>query len=102
VDARGQVVYVKLSVVMGLGWVLGFVAAFTDWSALWYAFVVVNSLQGALLCVAFVVTRQVSRLLADCIARCRRPVADTAAPTSNERAPTSPADDTEVARLSLT
>jgi len=41
-----QVIYVKLSVVMGLGWVLGFIAAFTDWTPLWYSFIVVNSLQG--------------------------------------------------------
>ena len=54
-----QIIYVKLSVVMGLGWLLGFVAAFVDWSGLWYIFIVVNSLQGAMLCVAFVVTRQV-------------------------------------------
>jgi len=51
---------VKLSVVMGLGWVLGFVAAFADWPTLWYVFIVVNSLQGAMLCVAFVATRQVN------------------------------------------
>jgi len=54
---------------MGLGWVLGFVAAFTDWPALWYIFIVVNSLQGAMLCAAFVLTRQVLRLLADCVRR---------------------------------
>jgi len=51
---------VKLSVVMGLGWVLGFVAAFADWPALWYVFIAVNSLHGAMLCVAFVATRQVN------------------------------------------
>jgi len=51
---------VKLSVVMGLGWVLGFVAAFADSPALWYVFVVVNLLQSAMLCIAFVATRQVN------------------------------------------
>jgi len=55
-----QVIYVKLSVVMGLGWVLGFVAAFADWPALWYVFVVVNSLQGAMLGYTFVATQQVN------------------------------------------
>ena len=82
-----QIIYVKLSVVMGLGWVVGFVAAFVDWPGLWYVFIVINSLQGALLCVAFVATRQVTRLLADCVRPLvRRRVSGTATTTSNDLA----------------
>ena len=102
-----QIIYVKLSVVMGLGWVLGFVAAFTDWSVLWYAFIVVNSLQGAMLCAAFVVTRQVMRLLADCIRPLRRRAAGG---TSNDLSQSlktpavetpGPSNNTAVMRLSV-
>ena len=86
-----QIIYVKLSVVMGLGWVLGFVAAFTDWPVLWYAFIVVNSLQGAMLCAAFVVTRQVMRMLADCITSLRRRAVTG---TSNDQSLKPPARET--------
>jgi len=103
VPACAQVIYVKLSVVMGLGWVLGFVAAFTDWPALLHVFIVVNSLQGALLCVAFVATRQVMRLLADCIGPlCHRPASVAQLSSSQSpKSPTTPGINTEVARLSL-
>lgn len=94
---------------MGLGWVLGFVAAFADWPALWYAFIVVNSSQGALLCAAFVVTRQVLRLLAD---DCVRPLlvlvgrrdSGTAAAVSTKAAGSSSqthGDSTAITRMSL-
>jgi len=96
------VIYVKLSVVMGLGWVLGFVAAFTDWQALWYVFVVVNSLQGALLCVAFVVTRQVARLLVDCVRTSRHTAPpDAGKPHFNKlKSATTPGSSYDVARMS--
>ena len=73
-ECCAQVIYVKLSVVMGLGWVLGFVATYVDWPVLTYVFIVVTSLQGAMLCAAFVVTRQVIRMLVDCIRPLRRRV----------------------------
>jgi len=112
-----QVIYVKLSVVMGLGWLLGFVAAYVDRPALWYAFIVANSLQGALLCAAFILTRQVARLITDCVrpllsGRGRGATPATAPSSSNnELSPSQtgraksaaiPHDDTEIARLSLT
>jgi len=103
-----QVIYVKLSVVMGLSWLVGFVAAATDWTALWYLFIVVNSLLGALLCAAFVVTRQVKRLLADCVRPLRRraPFGTAAAGISASESMKSPevqtpGISTEVMRLSL-
>ena len=65
-DAVGHLVlYVKLSFVVGLPWVFGFLAALNDWTVLWYLFIVFNSLQGAFVCFTFVCTRNVFRLLAD-------------------------------------
>jgi hypothetical protein len=63
-------IYGKLSVVMGLGWMVGFVAAFADSSFLWILFVVLNSLQGAFICAAFVLTRQVLRLICESVRSC--------------------------------
>ena len=92
----------KLSVVMGLGWVLGFAAAFIAWSWLWYVFIIVNSLQGAMLCVAFVATRQVKRLLADCLRPLRRrAVSGTGVTSSNQLSSAILTPGTEMLRLSL-
>lgn len=46
-------VYVKLALVMGATWTLGFVAPFARVQALWHAFVILNSLQGAFVFFAF-------------------------------------------------
>jgi hypothetical protein len=63
-------IYAKLSVVMGLGWMIGFLATFTGLTALWYVFIVFNSLQGAFICLAFVITRQVLRLAQEQCRQC--------------------------------
>jgi len=55
--------YAKLSFVMGLSWVFGFVASIYDWTVFWYMFVIFNSLQGAFICLSFVCTAKVFRLL---------------------------------------
>ena len=52
----------KLSVVMGLGWVLGFVAAFADHPPLWYAFIILVSLQGMKLDTANFISARVNGL----------------------------------------
>ena len=57
--------YVKLSLLMGLTWIFAFVAALTRLWALWYAFIVLNMLQGVFICIAFICTRKVFRLLRD-------------------------------------
>ena len=63
-DDRNQFgLYVKLSTIMGLTWVFGFIALLVDLPVLWYVFVVFNTLQGAFICFAFVCTRKVFRLL---------------------------------------
>lgn len=46
-------IYVKLGLIMGLGWVSGFVAALADLPGLWYPFIVLNALQGAFIFVTF-------------------------------------------------
>ena len=63
-DDRNQFgLYVKLSTIMGLTWVFGFIASLVDLPVLWYVFVVFNTLQGAFIFFAFVCTRKVFRLL---------------------------------------
>jgi len=54
--------YLKLAVVMGLGWSTGLAAGFADQvDGLWYAFIVLNTLQGLLIFVSFTCTRKVWR-----------------------------------------
>ena len=55
--------YIKLSSIMGLTWIFGFIAAIFDSEVLWYFFIIFNSLQGAFICVSFVMTRQVLGLI---------------------------------------
>lgn len=46
-------IYFKLALVMGMTWTFGFVAPFANIQALWYIFVILNSLQGAFVLFAF-------------------------------------------------
>ncbi len=55
--------YIKLSVVMGLTWIFGFLATLTETEFLWYIFIILNSLQGAFICLSFVMTRKVWKLI---------------------------------------
>lgn len=45
--------YVKLALIMGLGWTFGFIAGLADRPELWYAFILLNALQGAFIFIAF-------------------------------------------------
>lgn len=54
-------VYVKLSLIMGLTWIFGLLATLTAWIVLWYAFICLNSLQGAFLALVFICTKKVYR-----------------------------------------
>ncbi|KAL1476530.1 hypothetical protein MTO96_036430 [Rhipicephalus appendiculatus] len=67
--ANGQqgrlALYVKLAVVLGLTWVFGFAAALTGVQALWYPFIVLCSLQGAFIFLAFTFKRSVLRMVLD-------------------------------------
>lgn len=57
------VLYIKLALIMGLGWIFGFVAALTGRPVLWYPFTVFNGLQGAFIFMAFDCKRKTYELL---------------------------------------
>ncbi len=48
---------------MGLTWIFGFIASLTDISILWYPFIVLNGLQGAVIFFAFTFKPKVWNLL---------------------------------------
>jgi len=62
-DKVRLILYIKLSAIMGLTWLFGFIATLAQVSALWYIFILFNSLQGAFICLTFVCTKKVCRLL---------------------------------------
>lgn len=47
------ILYFKLAVIMGLGWLLGVVAGLAELPVLWYPFIVLNALQGAFIFITF-------------------------------------------------
>ena len=57
------ILYAKLSTIMGLTWVFGYVGAVTGSSVIWYFFSVFNSLQGLFICIAFLCNSKVRKLL---------------------------------------
>ena len=57
------VLSVKLAVIMGLGWISGFVAAMADLPGLWYPFIVLNATQGAFIFLAFNCKRKIYYML---------------------------------------
>ncbi len=57
-DTNNFQVYVKLFILMGITWSLGFVVAFTDSDIIEYIFAIVNSLQGVFIFIAFVCTKR--------------------------------------------
>ncbi|XP_076458451.1 uncharacterized protein LOC143292149 [Babylonia areolata] len=73
-DEGGRMaIYVKLTVVMGITWVFGFLAALVPGNkVLTYCFVIMNSLQGLFICLSFVFTRKVLSLLRDKLCRRRK------------------------------
>ncbi|XP_056008745.1 adhesion G protein-coupled receptor E3-like [Ostrea edulis] len=58
-------IYIKLSVVMGLTWCFGFSAAATNSQALWYLFIFFNALQGFFIATFFVCTKKVFQIIRD-------------------------------------
>lgn len=56
-------IYVKLSLVMGLTWVFGFLAALLKMELFWYLFIGFNAFQGVFICFAFVLNKKVFKLL---------------------------------------
>ena len=60
-DQKQFGIYVKLSSVMGFTWVFGFLANLTVFTAFWYVFIVLNTLQGVFIGISFVFNRRVMR-----------------------------------------
>ncbi|XP_041453440.1 adhesion G-protein coupled receptor D1-like [Lytechinus variegatus] len=50
---------VKISSLMGFTWMFGFIAAFSKQQAVWFVFIIINSLQGVYIFLAFAATRRV-------------------------------------------
>ncbi|KAK2166886.1 hypothetical protein LSH36_34g08004 [Paralvinella palmiformis] len=59
------ILYTKLYVIMGLTWLIGFLAAIVDKRPLWYVFIIFNTLQGAFLCLAFVFSKKTVKAFRD-------------------------------------
>ena len=47
---------------MGFTWIFGYIAAFTDVEALWYIYIILNSLQGVFIFFSFIFNRRVGIL----------------------------------------
>ena len=70
-NKRLFLIYVKLTTIMGFTWIFGFAATFADLPVLWYIFVVLNTLQGLFICLAFVCTKNVFKLFQEMC--CKKP-----------------------------
>jgi len=83
------ILYIKLSSVMGFTWILGFIEPFTKVEFLAYLFVILNSLQGFFIFLAFVANkRTLNKVRAGWMARFHRlGNTDTATPQSRETRP---------------
>ncbi|XP_054754587.2 uncharacterized protein LOC129260655 [Lytechinus pictus] len=57
-------IYWKISTLLGFTWLFGFVAAFAGVPALWYIFIILNSLQGVYIFLAFMANKRVYHLWA--------------------------------------
>ena len=70
-NKRLFLIYVKLTTIMGFTWIFGFAATFAELPVLWYIFVVLNTLQGLFICLAFVCTKNVFKLFKEMC--CQKP-----------------------------
>ena len=61
--------YVKLALIMGLGWISAFVAGLGDMPALWYPFILLNTLQGTFIFLAFDCKRKVYYMVYEVITK---------------------------------
>ena len=84
-DKTRFLLYVKLSLIMGLTWIFGFIAASTDGSFLWYVFIILNTLQGLFICLAFVFTQKVLKLLKETFVKSVRRETDSTKSTVTKR-----------------
>lgn len=51
--------YARLATICGLSWVVGLVAGWLDFQPLWYAFVILNTLQGVFIFFSFTMAERV-------------------------------------------
>ncbi|XP_072176045.1 uncharacterized protein [Diadema setosum] len=58
-NAENLRIYIKISTIMGFTWLIGYVAAFCQQDALWYVFIILNSLQGVYIFFAFCANKRV-------------------------------------------
>ncbi|XP_071509216.1 uncharacterized protein [Diadema antillarum] len=58
-NAENLRIYTKISTIMGFTWLIGYVAAFCQQDALWYVFIILNSLQGVYIFFAFCANKRV-------------------------------------------
>ncbi|KAK3090496.1 hypothetical protein FSP39_012296 [Pinctada imbricata] len=56
-------IYIKLSVAMGMTWIFGFVATGANNIVWWYLFIIFNGLQGVFIFMSFVLTPKVLRMV---------------------------------------
>ena len=63
----------QIATAMGITWTLGFIAAITNFEALWWIFVIINSLQGVFLLVGFGLSTRVRQLFKERYFPVKRP-----------------------------
>lgn len=63
-DRVRYLLYVKLTVVLGLTWLLGILAGILETTFLWYIFIIFNGLQGVFIFVSFTLKRKILKKLA--------------------------------------
>lgn len=61
--------YVKLALIMGLGWISAFIAGFADMPGLWYPFILLNTLQGTFIFLAFDCKRKVYYMVYEAVTK---------------------------------
>ncbi|KFM81725.1 putative G-protein coupled receptor Mth-like 3, partial [Stegodyphus mimosarum] len=62
-DKTRYFLYMKLTTILGLTWFLGIFAAITRIDAVWYAFIILNGLQGAFIFIAFTLKKSILNML---------------------------------------
>ncbi|XP_072018339.1 adhesion G-protein coupled receptor D1-like [Amphiura filiformis] len=55
----------KISSIIGFTWALGYVAGFTNVAAVWWIFIIINSMQGVFIFLAFGINSRIRSLLRD-------------------------------------
>ncbi|KAL8606554.1 hypothetical protein ACOMHN_015594 [Nucella lapillus] len=88
-DERHVWVYLKLSTITGVTWILAFVVFFTEVVHLRYLFTLVNGLQGMFVCLSFVCNRRVAKLYLACCKGDHQPRLSTTTTSASAHSSTS-------------